>query len=237
MGTARFEVRVLGPLEVVGADGTVIVGKPMRRALLGLLALRPRQVVSQEALIDGLWDEWPPPSALRALHAHVAHLRRALVAAGLDELVRTRPPGYVLHVPPEHLDVDRFTRLAEVDRAEPPDVAARRLRAALGLWRGEVLVDCKLGEWARAEAARLEELRLHVVEELCAAELELGRHRSTGADLAALVVRHPLRERLWELLVLALHGDGRRADALAACRRAHEVLEAELGVSPGPALR
>ena len=237
MRAASLEIRVLGPLEVVGAAGAVPVGRPMRRALLGLLALRARQVVSQESLIDGLWDVRPPPSALRTLHAHVAHLRRALDACGLGGLVGTRPPGYVLTVSPEQLDVDRFTHLIKADRAEPPDVAARRLRAALDLWRGDVLVDCALGEWARAEASRLHELRLHVVEELCAAELALGRYRPVGAELEALVVRHPLRERLWELLVLALHREGRRADALAAYRRAHAVLAAELGVRPGPALR
>ncbi|WP_367127923.1 BTAD domain-containing putative transcriptional regulator [Saccharothrix sp. HUAS TT1] len=232
-----LEIRVLGPLEVVGPGGPVPIGRPMRRALLGLLALRARQVLSQEALIDGLWDVRPPPSALRGLHSHVAHLRRALDARGLGGLVGTRPPGYVLTVPPDQLDVDRFTRLIKADRAESPEAAARRLRAALDLWRGDVLVDCALGEWARAEANRLHELRLQVVEELCAADLALGGHRSVGAELEALVVRHPLRERLWELLVLALHRDGRRADALAAYRRARAVLAAELGVRPGPALR
>jgi len=232
-----FDIRVLGPVEVVGADGAVFVGGPTRRALLGLLALRARQVVSQDALVDGLWDERPPVSAQKSLHAHVAHLRRALETAGLGRLLGTKPPGYLLAAPPEHVDADRFARLIRADRGEPPDRVAERLRAALALWRGDVLADCAVGEWARAEAARLHEARLYAVEGLFTAELAMNRHRAVVAELESVVGRHPLRERLWELLMLALHRDGRQGDALRAYRRAHSVLVAELGVGPGPTLR
>jgi predicted ATPase/DNA-binding SARP family transcriptional activator len=231
-----FEVRVLGPVEVVGPSGPVSLGRPRQRALLGLLALRARQVVSRAALIDGLWDADPPDTALKTLHSHMAHLRRGLAEGGLGGLIGTRAPGYLLDVPTEYVDAHRFSEIVEYAPGDPAARAAQRLRAALGMWRGDVLADCVVGEWARAEAARLVEARMYATEELYRAELDSGRH-ALAAELEALVAQNPLRERFWELLMLALYRAGRQGDALAAYQRARAALVSELGVEPGPGLR
>ena len=240
MLAASFDVRVLGPVEVVKAgepDVAVAVGKPMQRTLLGLLALRPGRVVSQTALVDALWDQCPPRSALKTLHSHVAHLRRALDAAGLGELVDTRAPGYLLAAPPESVDASRFDRLLEPRPGAQAGEVVGRLRAALALWRGDVLGGSAVGDWARAEAARLDEAKLYATEELFAAELATGQHARVATELEAFVAQHSLRERPWELLMLALYLGGRQGDALAAYRRARKVLNDELGVRPSGALR
>ncbi|WP_320065282.1 AfsR/SARP family transcriptional regulator [Micromonospora sp. RTGN7] len=233
-------VRLLGPLEVTtGAGGRVGLGGPRQRTLLGLLALRAPDVVSRAQLIDGIWGEEPPASATKTLHAHMAYLRRALTGAGLPALITTRPPGYALAV--GETDAQRFETLARQGnhalRSGAVTEAAELLRTGLRLWRGDVLADCPIGEWARAEAATLHEARWNAVEDLCAVELALGEHARVAAELETLVAREPLRERLWELLMTALHLAGRRADALAAYRRARGVLVAQLGIEPGRRLR
>jgi len=235
-------VRLLGPVELTGGcGGAVPLGGPRLRTLLGLLALRVPQVVSRDALIDGIWDCAPPGNAAKTLRAHVAYLRRGLALAGIRGLVATRSPGYQLAVPAGCVDAHRFeTGVGEARTASASgalEATVGHLRSALELWRGDVLADCATGEWARAEAARLREVRLYATEELLSAELALGRHARAAAELECLVGRHPLRERLWELLIVALDRTGRQADALHAYRRARDRLVEELGVQPGPALR
>jgi len=237
-----MDVRLLGPLEVrTPADGPVRLGGPRQRTLFGLLALRAPHVVSTPHLIDGIWDEDPPASATRTLHAHVAYLRRALTGAGLDRPILTRPPGYALAATAEQVDAHRFTELVRQGRAAlqagAADDAAGTLADALRLWRGDVLADCPIGEWARAEVASLRETRLYATEDLLAARLALGEHAGVAAELEGLVGREPLRERLWELLMIALYRAGRQGDALGAYHRARAVLAEELGVAPGAALR
>jgi predicted ATPase/DNA-binding SARP family transcriptional activator len=204
------------------------------RSLFGLLALRAPAVVSQEALVDGLWDADPPPAAKQTLRATMAHLRRQLADSGCNSSITTRAPGYVLNVPAEQIDVTRFE--AGVRQAQGAG-AGTRLQAALSLWRGEVLADCVIGGWARAEATRLHELRHSATEELLAARLAAGEQAAVIAELESLVARYPLRERLWELLMQALAQAGRRGDALSAYQRARSRLVDELGVEPGAGLR
>ncbi|HET8659100.1 MAG TPA: BTAD domain-containing putative transcriptional regulator [Micromonosporaceae bacterium] len=234
-------VRLLGPVELTGDRGAVPLGGPRLRTLLGLLALRAPQVVSRDALIDGIWDCAPPGNAAKTLRAHVAYLRRGLASAGIRGLVATRSPGYRLAVPAGCVDAHRFETGVGAARTASAcgalDATVEHLRSALELWRGDVLADCATGEWARAEAARLREVRLYATEELLSAELALGRHARAAAELECLVGRHPLRERLWELLIVALDRTGRQADALHAYRRARDRLVEELGVQPGSALR
>jgi len=241
-----MDIRLLGPLEVCVDDGTgnerfIPLGPPRRRALLGLLAMRAPAVVSRSALIDGVWGDEPPPAATKTLHAHVAHLRRTLAAAGADGLVGTKPPGYVLDAPPEYVDARRFEELVRRGRVDlkagAVTEAAEALRVALRLWRGEVLDGCPLGEWPRAEAAALESTRLYAFEDLCAADLALGQHARVATELAAVIAREPLRERCYELLMVALYHGRRQADALAVYRKARTVLVAELGLEPGAGLR
>jgi predicted ATPase/DNA-binding SARP family transcriptional activator len=238
---ADAEVRLLGPVEVDTGSATVPLGGPRLRTLVGLLALRAPDVVSRQTLIEGIWDGTPPANAAKTLRAHIAYLRRGLDAGGIGALVATRAPGYLLGAPPECVDVHRFEGLVGRGRAASAagagEAAVDHLRTALGLWRGEVLAGCAAGEWVRAEATRLHEVRLAATEELLAVELTLGRQARVVAELESLVVRHPLRERLWELLMRALYRAGRQGDALQAYRRARTRLVSEIGVEPGPELQ
>ena len=140
----------------------------------------------------------------------MSRLRRSLGSAGLDELVDTRPPGYLLTAAPESVDAARFDLLVDVGTGLPAGEAAERLRAALALWRGDLLGGSPVGDWARAEAARLEEARLRAAEDLFEAELATGQHARVAGELGAFVAQHPLRERPWELLMLALYSAGGR---------------------------
>src|SRR5262245_837572 len=233
-----MEVRLLGPLEVVGDDGTpVSVGGPRPRALLALLALRPGEVVSTDRLIDGIWGETPPASATGALQVHVHALRKAL---GHDRVV-TREPGYALRLEPGELDRERFESLVrEADTELAGGRAARAaalLRQALGLWRGEALADLAFVSFASVEAERLEETRLAAVERRIDADLALGRHGELVGELETLVARHPLRERFRAQLMLALYRSGRQAEALGAYQDARRTLVEELGIDPTAELR
>jgi WD40 repeat protein/DNA-binding SARP family transcriptional activator len=236
---------VLGPLEVEADDGPVALGGPKERLLLALLLTRPNQVVSVEALIEGLWRDRPPPTAAKTLQSHVLRVRRALEpgrprgAAG--EVLVTREPGYLLRVSPGELDTAQFEALTARARRALVDgqatAAAASLQQALELWRGQAFgefLDCDL---AAAEAGRLGELRLVAVEDRVDTDLRLGRHRELVAELEGLAREHPLRERLWVQLMLALYRSGRQADALLAYQRARSVLVEELGIDPGAELR
>jgi DNA-binding SARP family transcriptional activator len=230
-----MEFRILGPLEVVDGDSLVMLGGAKQRALLAILVLNANQVVSSDRLIDELWDEGSPESGRKALQVRVSQLRKALGSAG--DLIVTRPPGYVLWLGGEQLDLYRFERLVgEADRAEPA-LAAAKLREALALWRGPALADLAYESFAQAPIMRLEELRVAALEMRIEADLALGRDAELVAELEALVAEHPLRERLRAQLMLALYRCGRQVDALAAYQRARGVLVGQLGIEPSPRLR
>ena len=250
--------RLLGPLEASDGDGFLALGGRRQRAVLAALLVAANTVVPDEALIAAVWGDDPPASALGTLHAYVSRLRRVLRSTaangaaneaahggtpgrhgGTVELAR-RTPGYLLRVDPGQIDAVRFEQLArrghrlldEGDFAE----AAAELGRALALWRGPALADLAGLAFARAEATRLEELRLAAVEDQVAAKLACGRHAELVGELERLVAAHPLRERLWAELMQALYHCGRQADALAAYQRARSSLLEELGLDPGATL-
>jgi DNA-binding SARP family transcriptional activator/tetratricopeptide (TPR) repeat protein len=237
----RFHV--LGPLAVRGDDGGLLVAnRRKQRALLGLLLLRANTTVANESIVDALWGERPPASAAANLQSYVADLRRLLRAGqpARESRLRTRRGGYRLLVEAGELDAEVFQRLAAEGRdalaGGDAAVASERLVRALGEWQGYVLEGLDLPA-LEPERARLEELRLAVLEDSIEARLRLGAHRELPAELAALVCRYPLRERMWGQLMLALYRCGRQGDALAAFRRAAEHLAEELGLAPGEPLR
>lgn len=231
------EFRVLGPLEVVRDGSPVAIGGPRQRALLALLLARAGRVVSRDTLVDELWEDDPPSSAVNVLQTYVSHLRKALPSRRLA----TRPPGYVLEVEVGELDLHRFERLAEEGARALADgdaeTARERLAAALDLWRGPPLGNVTESAFARAEAARLEELRLAALGDRIEADLALGRHAQVVGELEALVAAEPLRERLRGQLMLAFYRSARQSDALGAYREARAFLVGELGIEPGEALR
>jgi predicted ATPase/DNA-binding SARP family transcriptional activator len=233
-----FEYRILGPVQAVRDGREVDLGGPRRRALLALLLVAAGRVIPAERLAEELWTGCPPPGAAGTLRAHVSRLRTAL---GPDGVLAARGGGYALAVEPGLLDAARFERLAGAGREAlqtgAAAAAADRFRESLGLWRGRALADVAEVEPLAREAARLEELRLLAAEGRIEAELGVGRAAEVVAELEGLVGEHPVRERLWRLLVLALYRAGRQADALAAYRRARDMLAAELGIEPGEELQ
>jgi predicted ATPase/DNA-binding SARP family transcriptional activator len=236
-----FDIRVLGPVEVTGPHGLVDLHGRGQRTLIARLALQPGTTVSQDALVAALWPQRPPPAAIRTLHSHIARLRHQLRQAGIVDVIATRDPGYVLLAAPDAVDAGRFESLVEAGRNALADGEGERSRdllgAALALWRGEPLTDCRPGDWAHTAAVRLGEVHLAAAEDLIGARLALGAHVTAVGELEALVSQHPFRERLWELLILALYRSGRQADALAAFHRARVILVDELGIEPGNRLR
>ena len=235
---------ILGPLEVHRHEQPLTVTGTRWRPLLAALLLRPNQVVSDDRLLEDVWGEEPPPGAATTLRASMSRLRSSLEPArarGDSAVLPRRGPGYVLVIAPEHVDCHRFEMWADdgarLLAAGDPAAAADRLAAALSLWRGPALVDVADRPFARPEASRLEERRLAALEDRIAAEMALGRHAELTSDLEALVAGHPLRERLRELQLLALYRCGRQVEALRAYQAARRVLNEEIGLDPGPALR
>src|SRR5919198_6260293 len=181
-----------------------------QRALLALLLLDANRVVSTDRIIDALWGEQPPRTAVTSLQNFVSQLRKLLGA----EMLLTKPPGYRLEIAPEQLDLERFRRLVDSARKEPAEDRAAKLQQALALWRGPPLADLGFEGFAQPEIARLEELRLAVLEDRLEAELEAGRHGEIVGELETLTDEQPLRERLRGHLMLALYRSGRQAEAL-----------------------
>src|SRR5919197_2097966 len=218
-----MEFRVLGPLEVLD-DGRVLeLGGQKQRTLLAVLLLHANEVVSQDRLIDALWEERPPETAQKALQVYVSQLRKTL---GRDRVL-TKAPGYLLSVKEGELDLDRFRALVETGELEK----------ALALWRGPPLADFAYREFAQGEIARLEELRLACLEGRIEGDVADGRHAELVGELEALVKKHPLREGLRAQLMLALYRSGRQAEALDAYQDARRALVDELGIEPGRQLR
>ncbi len=237
-----MEFRILGPLEVRDNGRVFELGGAKQRAVLALLLLHANEVVSLDRLIDGIWGERPPDTAAAAVHGSVSRLRKVLEPNGAPyQVIRTQPPGYVFAAGPEVVDRYRFERLAAEGKTALEEGEAARsadlLREALALWRGPALADIAFTIADRTELDRLEEEWLSTVEERIDADLSLGRHALLVSELEALVARHPLRERLRGQLMLALYGAGRQADALETYRDASRLLDEELGIAPGPALR
>ncbi|MGI5166086.1 BTAD domain-containing putative transcriptional regulator [Spirillospora sp. CA-253888] len=229
---------VLGPLAVWTADGEQVrVPEAKVRALLADLLVHRGRVVPVDRLVDDLWNGAPPGSPAGTLRAKVSQLRRALAEAeaGGRGLVAFRAPGYVLHA--EDTDAARFEELVRRAReSRAPDVRARLLTEALGLWRGQAFADFADEEFARAEAQRLTEQRLTALEDLAEARLELGDHHELAGELASPAEEHPLRERLRAAHIRALYRAGRQSEALAAYDALRDRLRDDLGLDPGPEL-
>src|SRR6266536_1202567 len=219
------EFRLLGSLEVRTGGAPLLLGRPKQRALLALLLLNANRVVARERLVDELWGERPPETAVHAVHVHVSRLRKLLPAGALV----TRPPGYLLLVEPTTFDLARFARLVAEARSAGPRRASALLREALELWRGPALAEFEEEPFARIERERLEDLRLEAFEQRVEADLALGRHAELVGELEALIAQQPQRERLRAHLMLALYRSGRQAQALAAYRQTRAALD-ELGL-------
>lgn len=224
--------RVLGVVDIVDADGsTRAIGSVNQRTVLAaLLANRP-EVVTLDTLVDALWGETPPRSAVTTLRTYVSRLR-----AHVGDALTTRGPGFALDVPATDVDAGRFEHLLDAaNRAEPPEAIAL-LDEALGLWRGPAFGDRFDVACVRGEARRLEERRAAAREARITALLAAGRTDEAAAAAEALVADEPLREGAWVHLIEALAASQRSADALRAFQRAKAAL-AEAGLDPSGGLR
>src|SRR5262245_60860156 len=232
-----MEFRVLGPLEAEDAGILVPLGAQKQRALLALLLLGANETVSSGSLIEDLWEGEPPERADKAIQTYVSRLRKVLPG----ELLCTRPHGYELRLERGYLDLHEFERLADEGRRAlargQVEKAAADLHEALALWRGTPLVEFDSEPFAARERARLDELRLAVLEYRIEADLARGSHGDVVGELESLITHHRFRERLRGQLMLALYRSGRQAEALAAFQEARRTLVEELGIEPGRALQ
>lgn len=239
-----IEFRLLGPVTVHdGATGAgVVPSGPKQRALLAALVVHAGERLPVDRLVEELWGDRPPADAPNALQTHIARLRRLLRSGCVPEHERisTLPTAYLLTLRHASTDVARFTRLSAQGRAavpHDPRHAVQVLSRALSLWQGPALQDSRLGPICAAEADRLEEQRLTVLEALHEARLGCGGHAGITSELERLTEEHPLRERFYDLLMVALWQGGREAEALGVYERARRRLITALGIEPGPALR
>jgi DNA-binding SARP family transcriptional activator/tetratricopeptide (TPR) repeat protein len=261
--SSELRFTVLGPVRAWRGDEELDLGAPQQRALLAILLLAEGRQITVEGLISGLWEEDLPHAAVGTVRTYVSRLRRTLEesgtpgtagasgapgavgasgALGAPGLIRTAGAGYVIPARTGELDLDVFQRLTKEARAARAaggagvTQAVARLREALALPQGAPLAGIP-GPYAEAQRVRISELLITATEERIALELELGAHASMVAELQTLLTDHPMRERLSELLMLALYRSGRQADALAVFDSTRRRLAEDLGIDPGPAMR
>ncbi|MCZ7375148.1 AfsR/SARP family transcriptional regulator [Micromonospora sp. WMMC250] len=236
-----MEFLVLGSLEIITDGGkTILLGVSKISQVLALLVARAGEVVSVDTLVEELWGDRPPKSALTTLQTYVYHARRMFAQNQLTEPERnvllTRPPGYLLDASVDETDASQFQRLlrqgSESFQAERWEEASDQLHAALALFRGSAFASVNQGAVLAAHAANLEELRTRAIELRIEAQARLGRHREMVPELQSLVIARPLNEWFYGQLMVALHRCGRRAEALEVYQRLRRVVRDELGVEP-----
>ena len=230
-----LDFRVLGAIEVVRCGQPIPMGGPKPRLALAILAAHRGSVVSTDRLCDELWGTGPPTDPAGVLQSILSRLRRILRP---DAEILARPPGYVLQIPDNAIDAGRFERLCKLASASTDPAATKELlEDALACWRGSAFEEFSDHEWARIEAMRLDELHIVAQEDLGEVRLVLGDHAPLIGDLNGLVARHPLRERLWQQLVIALYRSGRTAEALRRAEEFRSLMLDQLGLDPSPVLR
>ncbi|MEU4741895.1 AfsR/SARP family transcriptional regulator, partial [Actinosynnema sp. NPDC023658] len=229
---------MLGSLVVRRNGRSVPVTAAKHRIVLATLLLDANRSVPASDLIRRVWGEVPPDRAAQTLPVYVMRLRRTL---GDPQLIHTTPTGYRIDLPPDALDLHRFEAYAEEGAkqaaAEDFTGAAESYERALECWHGPPLADVPSESLHETEVPSLAEQRLRVISELVDVKLRLGRSDEVIADLRRLTAQHPLRERFWSQLMVALYRVDRQADALDAYRQASTALARELGVDPSDSLR
>lgn len=231
-----MEIRILGPIGVFTAGRQVALGGRRQRAVLAGLLVHADEPVSTDWLIDFVWGENPPPTARKSLQTYISRLRRIVG----ETVIEGSSDGYLLRLDGIELDADRFEQIAERGRrllATDPESVFDELGSALALWRGSPLSDIDAGIDLLPYVERLQEARLAALEDRMEAGLVLGRHGELVGELKSLVEAHPLRERLWGQLMLALYRSGRQGEALRAFQRCRQILGNELGIDPSAALQ
>jgi DNA-binding SARP family transcriptional activator/DNA-binding CsgD family transcriptional regulator/tetratricopeptide (TPR) repeat protein len=244
MAEGRLRVELLGPLRAWLDDEELTLGPARQRAVFAVLAARAGHPVSRSEVIDAVWGESAPASAEGSVHTYISGLRRRMDPDrsrwSSGGVLVSESAGYLLKLEPEQLDLHVFDELQE--RAHRLRAVGEHLGAvesldnALALWRGEAFSGVP-GPFAELQRERLAEQRVLCLERRATSVLELGGHAELVAELAVLVQEHPLRESLWESLMIALYRNGRAAEALEGFQHVRNILIEELGIEPGPAIR
>lgn len=244
MAEKALDIGVLGPLQVM-VDGTPLaLGTPKQRAVLAMLVINRNKPVATQALVEGVWEQWPPPGAQASLHSYISNIRKLLDGAGVDSrthLARV-PPGYRLTVDETAIDIARFVaeKAAGVQAAAAGrfEQASGHLSAALSEWRAPVLDDLRRDfQFADAYAAALAEDKVVAHTARAEAEIACGRGYAVIGELEALTAEHPYHEPLWTQLITAQYLAERQSDALEAYRKLKATLADDLGIDPGPTVR
>ncbi|MGK5550296.1 AfsR/SARP family transcriptional regulator [Actinomadura kijaniata] len=236
--------RILGPLKLELPEGSHSFTAPKVRNLLALLLFRANSIVSVDSLIEELWSDAPPRSAVPTAQTYIYQMRklfeRELPAHGRN-ILETVHPGYILNVTEDQLDVARFTRLARQGRdrldAGYPEQARDVLAQALSLWKGRALANVVPGPLLQNHLVWLEEERMQAIETRIRADLLLNRHRELVPELRSLVALYPMNEWFYGKLIQALARSGRRSEALQTYQTLRAVLNRELGLEPSQELR
>jgi DNA-binding SARP family transcriptional activator len=231
---------LLGPVRVLGHGEQPEVGSPQQRAVLALLLLSEGRQVTLDDIVFALWGTQAPRAATTTTRTCIARLRRLLSGHDKCATLSSAGGGYLLAVDPGTVDVTVFRQATAAARTARecgnlPE-ASRLLRGALSLWRGSAL-DGLCGPYFEGRRAWLEQLRSSAMEESWALDIDMGDYATAITDLTVATTAEPYRERLWELLMVALELDGRCAEALSAYRRVAGLLDDRLGLAPGLALR
>jgi DNA-binding SARP family transcriptional activator len=237
---------ILGDLEMLHDGRSCTPSAPKVRAVLALLLMRAKHIVTMDSLIEELWGETPPRSSTTTTQTYVYQLRKlfeqhGLVAEDGGELLVTRPPGYVLRVCPEQIDANVAERLIMQGRDDLRQgcaaEAATKLRRAVAMWNGPVLAGVAVGALLEPHVVRLGETYIRALELLVDADLAQGRHRELIPELRTLVATYPLNEWFHTRLIEALSRSGRRAEALLAYHNVRKILSDELGLEPATELQ
>lgn len=237
----RFSI--LGHLDVRAGDEDHTPTRPKPRRVLALLLLNANQVVRRETLIEELWDDEPPQSAVTTVQTYIYQLRNLLgrTPGGGQVRLETCHGGYTLLIQREQLDRYRFEDLVEQGRraraAGDPAAASAALSEALALWQGPALAGVEAGPVIARQLAWLQELRMDALQTRIEADLELGRHRALVGELKALVAAYPLHEWFYGQLMMALHRSSRRAEALGVYQQLRTTLSSELALEPSSEIR
>ncbi|SDI14923.1 AfsR/SARP family transcriptional regulator [Nonomuraea jiangxiensis] len=240
-GESRAEFGLLGPLTTRVNGRPVRFPSPKHRIVLAALLLNAGRAVPVEDLVNAVWGDTPPRNPRRAVQLYVTRIRASLAEEKPGQVIVTHANGYAVEAEPDRVDLGRFEfwrdRARQAAVKGDLDAEADLLGLALTQWRGEPLADVPSNLLHQEDVPRLREQRLSVLDRRIQVDLRRRRHAELIGELRALTARHPFHERFWGYLMTALHGIGRRADALETYRAARRQLAEELGIAPGAELQ